>query len=222
MNEHVRIIPSLQRKGPPVNDRVALVKYHIPHVHRYIVRPAVVPVHLQRPRLVDVLRDVYYGADDQRHPVHVRREDGAVGVHPRPVEGGGGELRARPPLQRGFDRVPHGLTEGTVQVDHLGGRRPVVGVRVPRGPRFVGDGLDGCEPLVPEFGEQGHRGGGRADLVKAELCVVEHARGLAQIHLDPLPFAIVALVSLGMVPLPAPRHEIVVEFAFRLRVRRIR
>mmetsp|Transcript_5511 Transcript_5511/g.10765 ORF Transcript_5511/g.10765 Transcript_5511/m.10765 type:complete len:281 (+) Transcript_5511:226-1068(+) len=86
VNEHIGIMPSHQRKRPTVNHRMTLVKHHVPHLHRNIVRVPIVTVHLQRPRFIDVLIDVDDGANDQRSTIDVGSEDGSLGVYPYSVQ----------------------------------------------------------------------------------------------------------------------------------------
>mmetsp|Transcript_26784 Transcript_26784/g.55910 ORF Transcript_26784/g.55910 Transcript_26784/m.55910 type:complete len:225 (+) Transcript_26784:649-1323(+) len=111
VDEDIGIIPPFQRKRPPVQHAPALVQNHLPRLHRHIVRPPVVPVYLQRPRLVDVLRHVDDRAQHQRQPIDVRGEDGAIGVLAYAVEGGGGEFLGRPLLEGVAGHFPDGVFE---------------------------------------------------------------------------------------------------------------
>ena len=49
---------------------MTFVQYHVPRFHRHIGRHAVVTVHLQRPRFVDVLIDIDNGRCDQRKSIN--------------------------------------------------------------------------------------------------------------------------------------------------------
>jgi hypothetical protein len=94
-----------------VQHAVTLVQYHLPRLYRDVVSEAVVPDHLQRPRLVDVLRDVDDGARDERQAVDVRAEYGSGRVLPYAVQGRGRQLLAGPLLEGVPRHLPYHVLE---------------------------------------------------------------------------------------------------------------
>ena len=149
VDKDVGEVPSPEREGPTVNQRVALVKYHVPRFHGDVDREAVPAVDLEGPGLVDVLGDVDDPAADQGDPIDVGAEDGTGGVLPDPVQRHRPELgEAARPLGNGVDGgvpdlllegLPAALVLGVSDVEDVRGGLPVVLVCEGRVVRFDKD-----------------------------------------------------------------------------------
>mmetsp|Transcript_2670 Transcript_2670/g.6667 ORF Transcript_2670/g.6667 Transcript_2670/m.6667 type:complete len:295 (+) Transcript_2670:547-1431(+) len=215
VDENIGIKTSLQRKRPSMQHGSTLVQNHITRLHRHIVSPPIVPIHLQRPRLVDVLGDIDDRAGDQGQTIDVRVQDGSLRVLPDAVEGGGRELLAGPFLKGVTGDFPYHVFEFfacplelvVVHIQHPCGAFPVVGVSIPSIPL-----LHLLPPLIifPKSLNGLEHPRRSLDLGEPHFGIIHHALGLSQIHRDPIRLVAIAQLVIRTLVMPAFLHEMIV------------
>mmetsp|Transcript_2383 Transcript_2383/g.5708 ORF Transcript_2383/g.5708 Transcript_2383/m.5708 type:complete len:265 (-) Transcript_2383:218-1012(-) len=216
MNENVRVIASLERKGPTVDKGMALVQNHVPGFHGNVHSVAMSIVHLQWPWFVDILGDIYNPAAHQGDTIDVGAQNRALGVFADSVQTHGSELGDAPrplgnPVNRSvpnsfFELRTRALQTFVFHADHVRGRFPVVGINVSTPPLlkffrvFVG---------LPKACQEFHERIGCLEFRISRAGHVDHRLGLANVHGQ----AVLLLVRAGRlgIVIETTLHKIVVK-----------
>mmetsp|Transcript_11077 Transcript_11077/g.16903 ORF Transcript_11077/g.16903 Transcript_11077/m.16903 type:complete len:219 (+) Transcript_11077:534-1190(+) len=186
MHKDIGKIPSLQRKRPPMQHRMTLIQDHIPRLHCNIISFPIMPIHLNRPRLVHVLIHVNNRRTHQRHPIHMSRQNRTLSIHPNPIQRTLGQLLSRPLLNRTLRCIPYPIfstgsssTQLSIfHTHHVGRCDPVIGISVPRWPIFIFPVLT-IFVFLPEFLDFVPYCGWCLDFLKADIGIVLHTGWLS-------------------------------------------
>mmetsp|Transcript_9987 Transcript_9987/g.20823 ORF Transcript_9987/g.20823 Transcript_9987/m.20823 type:complete len:265 (-) Transcript_9987:154-948(-) len=216
MNENVRVIASLEWKGPTVDQRMALVQNHVPGFHGNVYGVAVSIIHLQRPWFVDVLGNIDNPAAHQGNTVDVWAQNRSLGILANSVQTHGPELGDAPrpfgnPVNGGIPNSVFEFRTRTLQIfffhaDHVRGRFPVVGINVSAPPLlkffrvFVG---------LPKACQEFQERIGCLEFRISRAGHVDHRLGLANVHGQAI-LLLVQAVRLGIV-IETTLHKIVVK-----------
>mmetsp|Transcript_26146 Transcript_26146/g.43607 ORF Transcript_26146/g.43607 Transcript_26146/m.43607 type:complete len:259 (-) Transcript_26146:734-1510(-) len=110
VNENVGKVTAAHGEGAAVQNRMTLVKDHIPRFHGNIVGLSIVSPHFQRPRFVDILININNGRRDQWIPIDVSCQDTIIVINANTPNAARRQVHACPFFQCQSCRFPYLLS----------------------------------------------------------------------------------------------------------------